>query len=63
MNVADSPNINVTNGFTWYPSHGRHTLQCCKPRFLHLTIVVAAGIEPQTFDYQANVLPLSHGSL
>ena len=41
-----------------------------KARFLHLTILVAAGIEPPTswlpggpLDYQANVLPLGHGSL
>ena len=32
-----------------------------KARFLHLTILVAAGIEP--LDYQANVLLLGHGSL
>ena len=35
-----------------------------KARFLHLTILVATKIEPQTFWlYQTNVLPLGHGSL
>ena len=33
-----------------------------KARFLHLTIMVAAESNPRPFDYQANVLPLSHGS-
>ena len=29
----DSPDIHGTNSFTWFPSHGRHTLQCWKPGF------------------------------
>ena len=45
----DPPNIHGNNGFTWYPNHGRHSTML-KARFLHLTISVAAGIEPQTFS-------------
>ena len=44
----DSPDIHGTNGFTWYPSHGRQHSPMLKARFLHLTILVAAGIEPPT---------------
>ena len=43
----DSPNIHGTNGFTWFPSHGRHS-PMLKARFLHHTNLVAAGIEPPT---------------
>ena len=52
-----------TNGFTWFPSHGRHTLQCWKPGFYTLQFWLQPGSNPRPFDYQANVLPLSHGSL
>ena len=30
------PDIHGTNGFTWYPSHRRHTIQCWKPGFYTL---------------------------
>ena len=52
------------NGFTWFPSHGRHTLQCWKPGFYTLQILVAAG--DRTHDLlttRPTCLPLSHGSL
>ena len=39
----DSPDIHGTNSFTWYPSHGRHTLQCWKPGFYTLQIGSTAG--------------------
>ena len=44
----DSPDIHGTNGFTCYPGHRRHTLQCWKPGFYTLQFLVVAGIEPPT---------------
>ena len=55
----DSPDIHGTNGFTWYLSHGRHTLQCWKRGFYTLQFWEQAGSNPGPLDYQANVLPLS----
>ena len=57
----DSPDIHGTNGFTWFPSHGRHTLQCWSQVFTP-TILVAFRIEPPT-TWLPGLLPFTHGSL
>ena len=57
--------IHGTNGFTWYPSHGRYTVfQCWEPGFYTLQILLHWSMfEPPTVAQPASVLPLSHTAL